>query len=127
VGANSFLSDGRQVPDLLDGYPDLAVVELSRSYQVNLDRLPGSLKEAVSLLTRGEAQASALLFGPKQYVRTTGKPNVYKDTFLAKPGKGWLYILNGDEDGENRVSSAIITLNGKDIFKTRTSTRTSTA
>jgi hypothetical protein len=93
--------------------------ELSRSCRLSLDSLPGSLKEVISLLTQGEAQASFPVFGPKKYLRTTGKPNVYKDVFSANPGKGWLFIQNGEEDGENRVSSAIITLNGKDVFKTR--------
>jgi RHS repeat-associated protein len=59
------------------------------------------------------------LFGPKKYIRNTGKPNVYKDRFPGTPGKGWLIIVNGEEDGQNRISSAIIRLNGKEVIGTK--------
>jgi len=57
-------------------------------------------------------------FGPKQYNRTTGKPNAYTDTFTASGsiGGGKLIVENGDTSGNNRVSSAVISLNGKEIF-----------
>ncbi|MBN2569529.1 MAG: hypothetical protein JXB42_08895 [Deltaproteobacteria bacterium] len=59
------------------------------------------------------------LFGPKQFLRTKGKPNIYTETFSASPAlpaQGTLAILNGDEDSGNRVSSALISVNGKKIF-----------
>lgn len=57
-------------------------------------------------------------FGPKQYDRTTGKPNTYNDTFTASGaiGGGKLLVENGNAQGNNRVSSAVISLNGKEIF-----------
>ena len=54
--------------------------------------------------------------GPKQYNRTKGKPNVYTDTFRAYDAPGRIIIQNGDASGNNRISSAIITLNGQEIF-----------
>jgi len=56
------------------------------------------------------------LFGPNQYTRTTGKPNVYADTFPGISGQGKLVLKNGTQDGKNRVSSALITINGKQVL-----------
>lgn len=56
------------------------------------------------------------VFGPTQYVRTTGPPNVYTDTFSALPKEGTLIIENGDEDGKHRVTSALVFINGAQIF-----------
>lgn len=69
---------------------------------------------------RANAQitANAPVFGPQTYVRTTGAPNVYTTTFAAP---AWvvspynLHIVNGDASGNNRISSATITLNGVQI------------
>jgi len=81
--------------------------EISRSYEFNLEIIHHTLNHFIEYLSPCEAQAGTL-FGPKKYIRTTGKPNVYRDSFLANPGKGWLIILNGEENGERRISSAII-------------------
>src|SRR5689334_3784682 len=54
------------------------------------------------------------VFGPKRYVRTTGKPDEYDDRFTLPAGATGPFtirITNGDDDG-HRVSSATITLNG---------------
>lgn len=59
---------------------------------------------------------SGVLLGPKKYQRTSGSPNTYTDTFQAAAGSGSLIIHNGDSAGNNRVSSAVIYLNGKTIF-----------
>jgi hypothetical protein len=55
-------------------------------------------------------------FGAKQYVRTTGKPNVYNDTFPGIVGQGKFIIKNGDANGKNRVSSASIIVNGRQVL-----------
>jgi len=65
-----------------------------------------------------QAAASAPVFGPQTYTRTTGAPNEYTTTFTAPT---WivspynLHIVNGDASGKNRVSSATIALNGVQI------------
>ena len=60
------------------------------------------------------AQAGLSTFGPKDYVRSTGKPVVVTDTFTAQPGSGFsLRITNGGLLAQYaRVSSAEIRLNG---------------
>jgi len=58
------------------------------------------------------------VFGPRKYLRTSGKPVVALDRFSAVAGKATLNVVNGEADGGNRVSSAVITLNGKSVFKT---------
>ena len=64
--------------------------------------------------------AEVTIFGPKQYVRTTGAPDVYTDTFTANPGEGTLIVKNGAMDGDDRItdalSSATVSLNGEQIF-----------
>jgi len=55
-------------------------------------------------------------FGPKQYVREKGKPQTVTDTFAAYACPGQIIVENGDGDGDHRVSSAIIKLNGEVIF-----------
>jgi hypothetical protein len=56
------------------------------------------------------------LLGPNKYQRTTGKPDIFTDTFSATLGTGKLTILNGKANGKNRVSSALILLNGKQVI-----------
>jgi hypothetical protein len=56
------------------------------------------------------------VFGPTEYMRTTDLPNVYTDTFSAFPNEGILIIENGDEDGKHRVTSALVFINGAQIF-----------
>ena len=59
-------------------------------------------------------------FGPEQYIRTSGQPNVYADSFSARAGTGRLIILNGSQSGNKKidyaVSSAHVYLNGEEIF-----------
>ena len=56
------------------------------------------------------------VFGPAKYLRTTGQPNIYTGTFPAIMGKGKLILENGDATGKNRISSALIYVNGKQIL-----------
>ena len=64
----------------------------------------------------GSTSANETLLGPKKYLRTRGKPNVYRDTFSSLESReGFLKILNGDKDGKYRISSAIITVNDEQV------------
>lgn len=59
-----------------------------------------------------------VVFGPKQYVRTTGAPIRYTDTFnvpQAVVAPFVLRIANGDASGRNRLSSATVVLNGVQV------------
>jgi RHS repeat-associated protein len=64
--------------------------------------------------------AEATIFGPKQYVRTSGSPDVFGDTFVGVPGKGRLIVKNGNYDGgrrvENGLSNATVSINGSEIY-----------
>jgi len=61
-----------------------------------------------------------LVFGPQQYVRTSGSPDHYIDNFRAIPGEGNIIVKNGKSDGEKRiadsVSSAAVFINGVEVF-----------
>ncbi len=59
---------------------------------------------------------SGTLFGPKKYQRTYGSQNTYTDTFQATGNTGTIIVKNGDANGDNRVTSVSIYLNGKEIF-----------
>jgi len=58
-----------------------------------------------------------IVFGPKTYTRYNGKPQVITDTFSASQQIGDFHLLikNG-ENGNNRVSSAIVRINGLQIL-----------
>ncbi|MGB2929905.1 MAG: hypothetical protein WBB70_13425, partial [Desulfobacterales bacterium] len=62
------------------------------------------------------------IFGPNQYVRTTGSPDVFTDSFTAISGSGMLIVKNGAIDGNSRISDAIssasVYVNGEQIFGT---------
>lgn len=56
------------------------------------------------------------MFGPKQYLRTTDKVNIYTDSFRGVPGRGSVVIQNGDGAGNNLVNWALVLVNGMPIF-----------
>lgn len=65
-----------------------------------------------------ESQAADLtLFGPKTYSRVHGKPATITDSFsgCASGTSGVLRLANGS-DKDNRVSSAVVILNGKRVI-----------
>jgi|GEM_PF-330433 len=74
-----------------------------------------------SLVALSLVQASEIgAFGPKKYIRTKGKPNIYTNTFSATVGTAVLRIYNGLEDKkpnkDNRVTSGVVRLNGEVLF-----------
>ena len=56
---------------------------------------------------------SATVLGPKQYVRTSGSPNAYTDTFQSLGGPGSLIIRNGNTSGGNKVEGTDTITSGK--------------
>src|ERR1041385_2989789 len=65
-----------------------------------------------------QAQAApTLAFGPKQYFRDNGKPETVTETFpYSGPSPCQLVVVNGNADGTQRISSALISLNGQEDF-----------
>ncbi len=76
----------------------------------------------LSLFLGTASAVEVTVFGPKQYLRTTGSPDVYTDTFPWPEGEGMLIVKNGQWDGEHRItdaiSSASVVVNGQEIFGT---------
>jgi len=64
--------------------------------------------------------AETQIFGPNQYDRTQGDPDIFTGSFSAMAGEGTLTVKNGQVDGNSRIvdtiSSARITVNGNEIF-----------
>ena len=58
--------------------------------------------------------ANALLF-EETFVRGKGKPKTEQRNFTALAGESSLIIHNGDANGKNRASSAVIILNGTQV------------
>jgi len=59
-----------------------------------------------------------LIFGTKQYVRTSGAPNQFTDTITVPANVGepfLLHIVNGQSNGQNRISSAWIEVNNVQV------------
>ena len=90
--------------------------ELSQSYKS--DQEPSkSQSRVLGYLDFKDAHAGELtVFGPKKYIRTTGKPNVYTDSFSSTAKTATLVVLNGEANGRNRLSSAIILVNGVEVL-----------
>ncbi|NOR26717.1 MAG: hypothetical protein GQ542_20470, partial [Desulforhopalus sp.] len=73
------------------------------------------------LVLLGQANGAEITaLGPKQYVRTTGAPNIYTDDFTAEPGEARLVIYNGlkgeKSNRDMRVTSGVVSLNGVVLF-----------
>ena len=72
----------------------------------------------VFILSSLASAQSSPLFGPNKYIRTTGKPNTYSDTFQACNAEAaYNLVAENGEGGRDRLSSASITLNGQEIIK----------
>lgn len=63
--------------------------------------------------------SSMTLLGPRRFDRTSGQPNQYVEQFSLPEGTTapfTLHIQNGSLDGANRVSSAVVKLNGVSLL-----------
>ena len=68
----------------------------------------------VPALASAQATPDQVLLGPTQYLRTTGAPNEYINTVTVPSSVGapfLLHIVNGQSNGQNRLSSAWIDVN----------------
>ena len=65
-------------------------------------------------LVAAQSTPDQLLFGPQQYLRTSGASNEYTGTITVPASVGppfLLHIVNGQSNGQNRLSSAWIVVN----------------
>ena len=77
-----------------------------------------SLVGLIAPSAQAQSAPDQLIFGPKQYLRTTGAPNQYTDTITVPVSVGapfLVHIVNGQSNGQNRVSSAWITVNNVQV------------
>ena len=66
-----------------------------------------------TILPLSSAAQMTPAFGPKQYMRHTGAPQTFQETFQHCGTQACrIVIVNGNSDGSDRVSSASIYLNG---------------
>jgi RHS repeat-associated protein len=94
----------------------------SRSYRLLLVLLLVGLGLAAVAPAFAQSTPDQLLFGPKQYLRTSGHPHQFTNTFTVPASIGapfLLHIVNGDAAGHHRISSAKITLNGVVVVRPR--------
>ncbi|MCI0372144.1 MAG: hypothetical protein L0214_12420 [candidate division NC10 bacterium] len=76
------------------------------------------LLSILGLIATAEAQTPTRLFGPKTYARTAGAPNQFTERFCATTSSGsFTLIVENGKDGENRLSSAVLTLNGQAVLR----------
>ncbi len=66
----------------------------------------------------GLSSSAMTVYGPRKFIRATGKPVVVTETFSAPSATAHynLIVLNG-EKGKNRVSSATVKINGIEILR----------
>ncbi len=77
---------------------------------------PVFLTSLVLLLMPPPAQGSLTVFGPKQYVRTTGQPNTFTVAFaVCRPERAFTLHVENGPSGKTRVSSASLVLNGTEV------------
>src|SRR6266487_826097 len=77
-----------------------------------------SLALAGALASASTASAgTTTAFGPKRYIRTSGPPQTFTETF-SRCGTApfQIVLVNGNADGTKRISSAFVYLNGVQIF-----------
>jgi len=76
----------------------------------------GGLALAMPAVAQGTPDQ--LIFGAKQYVRTSGAPTQFTDTITVPANVGapfLLHIVNGQSNGQNRISSAWIEVNNVQV------------
>ncbi|MFZ5877053.1 MAG: Ig-like domain-containing protein [Nitrospirota bacterium] len=65
------------------------------------------------------AEAGAVVVGPLTVVRERGRPQTETIRFNVAETNAvyWLYLTNGDAEGQGRVAAAVVTLNGQERFR----------
>lgn len=62
------------------------------------------------------SEASQPLFGPKEYSRTTGKPDTYSDKVaVCNTAATYMLVIENGDGGQNKISSASVTLNSVEV------------
>ncbi len=111
-------------------FPQGVLFLVSKIVRSNRDQRGHIMKKSIlitlflflSLFLGTSFAVEVTMFGPNQYLRSTGSPDVYTDTFSAIVGEARLIVKNGKWDGSQRItdaiSSASVAVNGVEIFGT---------
>jgi len=110
----------KQVLVLLSVFVFPILISNCEKDQVQPEQEASALKSA-ELGEMVNMEDALVVFGPERFTREKGKPTIiskefiienyehFKDTFL-------IVIENGDENGDSRVSSAVVTVNDIEVF-----------
>lgn len=76
---------------------------------------------SLAIFSGSSFASGTTLFGPNNYVRTTGAADIYNSTFTASVSEARLVVKNGCRDEKlkinNATSSASVVINGEEIFE----------
>ena len=75
--------------------------------------------ESLSSVPVGSTDPGVLIFGPVTVQRERGKPETKSFSFTVSDANGpfLFHVANGTPEGTRRVSSGVVKLNGKEIFR----------
>ena len=123
AGATSTLTWTSANTDSCDIQPDVGPVDPNGSttvsptdtttYTITATGPGGTATDNVTVTV---TKMEVTVFGPKQYIRTRGAPDVYNDTFFSNPGGAMITVENGNADGTQRLNDALISVNGQQVF-----------
>ncbi len=121
LGSSLKVNGSSQVSGMVRAYN--GVVTLHGTSQVRGQVIADSFTlnggKVIGAVWPAQSGSTITTFGPRRFDRTTGAPNQYLEQFSLPAGitsPYTLHLQNGEPNGANRVSSATIKLNGKEIL-----------
>jgi hypothetical protein len=122
LGSLLNINGSSQVSGLIRAYNGKVILKGTSQVrgQIIADSLTLSGGTVIGAVWPAQSDNGLTVFGPRRFARTTGAPNQYVEQFALPAGATspyTLHIQNGEPGGSNRISSAIVKLNGIDVLK----------
>lgn len=121
LGSALKVNGSSQVSGMVRAYK--GVVTLNGASQVRGQIIADSFTlnggKVIGAVWPARTSSGVTTFGPRRFDRTVGPPNQYLEQFSLPAGVTSPYTLhlqNGEPNGSNRLSSATVKLNGKEIL-----------